>query len=699
MKKKKNYSKRISILIAVFITLLCLSVSIRYYKNVNGNYNTMEYALLVFENTIKSYFAQSPLKISDVASVKLSENELVDKVLVFLYSVAILIAPFFTLTKVLETSRNIKLAIKTFAFKFFFKKKNDNVLVFSYNKFVKAFLENEIKNDRKIIVITKQKVDIEEKLYYIDNDVWIIDETLLNNSEEKEKKQFIKLIDKIKYIVFLNENEVNNYTHLNDFYSNLVEANIDTKNKKMIYCYAEEYQTKAMINDFLYDATVKLDKDSKEKKYENGIIEDYKVFDLSSLRARKFLCENKVVTNIEKSDIHNVIIGFGRLGHAFFDYILNGSVYNQNGSIRIDVIGNDIDIEKNYVLNRISERYFTKIDDYHISLPGLEESDKTKCDGKLDIYFHNLSIEDRSFYDELLEIDRESKSGIDNIYICTRKDSITISALNTIKKVLDRHSDFGSNDLRLYLRMETNSNLPILNDEKLMEVLNSSINSRIDKIPIITSESEVLKIDIIEDEENTNMAIIYNYIYGKLYDAVYDILNSKSESKFFDISSISKLKDNLSESYNKEWLKAKNDWRTNVFYNRQSTWFLVMHNAVKKTILETKENKDKNFIVNLKEELKECLSSSFKDEEQLRKFIKDNDKSILFDFIKIEHRRWNYFTGFGGFCYDVHKNKQKYKHDCLLSYEELVNKKIDTVLYDLLPLNYLLFYDAKYDTI
>ena len=99
----------------------------------------------------------------------------------------------------------------------------------------------------------------------------------------------------------------------------------------------------------------------------------------------------------------------------------------------------------------------------------------------------------------------------------------------------------------------------------------------------------------------------------------------------------------------------------------------------------------KNFIVNLKEELKACLSSRFKDEEQLRKFINDNDKSTLFDFIKIEHRRWNYFTGFGGFYYDKNKNKAEYKHDCLLSYDELVDKKIDTVLYDLIPLNYLLF--------
>ena len=247
--------------------------------------------------------------------------------------------------------------------------------------------------------------------------------------------------------------------------------------------------------------------------------------------------------------------------------------------------------------------------------------------------------------------------------------------------------------------METNANLPILNDDKLMDVLNSNINSRIDKIPIITSESEVLKIDTIEDAENTNMAIIYNYIYGKLYDAIYDVLNSKSEREFFDISSISKLKGNLGESNNKEWIKAKNDWRTNVFYNRQSTWFLVMHNAVKKTILEAKENKDKKFIVNLKKELKECLSSSFKDEEQLRKFINDNDKSTLFEFIKIEHRRWNYFTGFGGFYYDKNKNNAEYKHDCLLSYDELVDKKIDTVLYDLIPLNYLLFCDTKYDTV
>ena len=690
MKNKKNYSKKMSILIAVFITLLCLSVSIRYYKNANDNYNAMEYALLVFENTIKSYFAQSPLNISDVARVKLSENELVDKILVFLYSVAILLAPFFTLTNVLATSRNIRFAIKTFFFKFFFKKKNDNVLVFSYNKFVKAFLDNEIENDRKIIVITKQKVDIEEKLYYIDNDVWIIDENVLNDSDEDDKKKFVKLINCIKYIVFLNENEVKNYTYLNDFYNNLTKANIDKRNKKMIYCYAEEYQTKTMINEFLYNVTVNTDKNNKGKIYENGIIEDYKVFDLSSLRVREFINKHKVVTNVDKKDIHNVIIGFGRLGHAFFDYILNGSVYNQNGSIRIDIIGNDIDIEKNYILNRVSERYFTKIDDYHIALPGPKKTDKIKCDGKLDIYFHKLSIEDRLFYDKMLEIDRESKSGIDNIYICTRKDSVTISTLNTIKKIFDRHNDFGSDDLRLYLRMETNANLPILNNSQLMETLNSNLNSKIEKIPIITSESEVLKIDTIEDKNNTNTAIAYNYIYGKLYDAIYNILNFNKDRKLFDINDISKIKKNLIDIDNQEWIKARNDWRTNIFYNRQSTWFLVMHNMVKQTIFDAKETKNMNYRKELTKELKECLNSTFKDEKQLKKYITDNDKKKLFEFIKIEHRRWNYFTGFGGFYYDKNKSKAEYKHDCLLSYEGLVDRKVDTVLYDLIPLIYLL---------
>lgn len=669
--------KKIKYVFWILLILLCAFVSTKFYAT--KEFNALEHALLVIENTIKTFFGNSPLKLSEIMSTKLSDNDLYDKVLVLIYAIVIYISPALLVASVITTLTSVKIKLYEYSFKLSLKFKNNSIIIFGYNDMVENFINNEANKNRKIIVVTSNVLSNDDSINYFKKNVWIVNSNAIASNNDRELDKIFSLINYVKYIFLFDEDALANYTLALSISDYLIKS-IHISEKKKIYCYAEDYHAKVMISNYFNNIINNTDNGSKIQ------IDDYNVFDISSLRARKFFEgeNNKVVTNFDKNNIHNVIIGFGNLGHAFFDEIVNRSVYNQNGELRIDIIGNDIDIEKNYILNRISNSYVYCVDDNHYELSNTNE----RCDGKLNIYFHNASIENKDFYNTLKGIATDSTDGIDNIFICTKVESITIRAINTLEEMKVKHDELFKNNVKLSLRLEH------LNKYSNANQLTNQLSKNGFKWEIITTSSEILTMKMIENVENTNIAVVFNYIYSKLSDSIYNILNgSKNSNCFFDFNVINNLKQSLKKgTLEYELLEAKDLWRELDFPKRHATWELVFHNQVKENIMEYKKDSsgknvyDKNQI---KFELLELGKKVF-DYNTLKDYIKSTADSKLFDFIKIEHRRWNYSKAFTGFHFDLNGDKNKYQHKCLTTYKKLVENAPDTVLYDLIPMIYLL---------
>ncbi|MBR1454508.1 MAG: hypothetical protein IJ593_07705 [Lachnospiraceae bacterium] len=667
--------KKLKWIIGILLAGLCTLVSIQFYSG--KGYNTLEYVLLVIENTIKTFLGNSPLKLSEVAEISLSRNEFYDKFLLLVYAIVIYLAPLFLAASVITAFTSVRVKIDEFFFKRSFRNNDRNIIIFGYNDLVKKFLENESKSgeNRKIIVISKVKITSEEQIQYFKKKIWVVDINSFAENNDGIQKKFFELTSNIKYIMLFEEDALSNYSTLTSIYKYLSDNWLDKCTSKKIYCYAEDYQSRVMINNYLHSIVM-----TSENK--NAIIDDYNVFDLSLLRARSFFKDttNDVIKDYKKVDIHNVIVGFGRLGHAFFDEIINRSVHNQNGTIRIDILGNDINIEKNYILNRISTEYVKKVSEDHYELSSDLKANDFRCDGKLDIYFHDVVIEEKKFYNELKNIASETKA-IDNVYVCTKNESVTLRTINIFSDLRVKHSELFTTNTSLYLRIENQSKFT---DFSLLH--NNGFDSK-----ILPPASDALSLDVIEDSINTNIAIAYHYIYNDLSDAVYKAVESEDETNiFFDIDKVSNLKkyfekNKLSEdSGDEDGESAVREWRKLDFIKRQATWGLVLHNTAKEKLLDNCYNR-----LEIKDELYALMKKRFT-KQTLKKYLRDSEKSKLFDFIKIEHRRWNYSKAFEGFRYSSDGDKARFRHKCLLTYDELVNRVPDTVLYDLIPLIYIL---------
>lgn len=654
--------KRIKVFLGILLVILCLIVSLIFYSN--KGYELLEYILLVLENTIKTFIGNSPLKLSEVIDVDYFNDKTANTLLILIYAIVIYIAPVFLAASVISAFTSIKLKIGIFIFNLNINK-NNSILIFDYNDMVKSFIENEIKNDKKqkIIVLSNKNINDEIRFKYLKKNVLLMNLDNIDIDYEVRQKKIFKFINKVGKIFLFNEDSLLNYTTIVTI-GNYLKENSSFSDKK-IYCYAEDYHSKVMISNYLNSLVNDLN--------DNQIIKDYNVFDISSLRIRNFLDdeENRIVSNFNKNNIHTMIIGFGKLGHAVFDEVLNRSVFNQNGKIRIDILGNDIEVEKNYILNRISESYIKQVNDNHYELSNSGD----RCDGNLDIYFYNTSVEDKMFYKTVKDILINSEEGIDNIFLCTKQESTTIRTINTLQEMFTKHEELFKNNVRLNVRIEN-----VNKYSNITKLVKNGFD-----VKIITTANDVLNINSIENRIKINNAIAYNYIYDLLYSSMNLVINGEDKNIIL-LEDVKKLKLSLNNPISensKEHIEAVNKWNKLSFSKRQATFGLVLHDSVKKHLLNEKYNR-----AEIIEELKNVLNIEF-NSKNLLEYLEKLSNTKLFDFIKIEHRRWNYMTAFEGFNYDPNGSKNKHQHRCLLTYDKLVKNAPDTVLYDLIPLIYV----------
>ncbi|MBO6119964.1 MAG: hypothetical protein J6P02_05810 [Lachnospiraceae bacterium] len=206
--------KKLKWIIGILLAGLCTLVSIQFYSG--KGYNTLEYVLLVIENTIKTFLGNSPLKLSEVAEISLSRNEFYDKFLLLVYAVVIYLAPLFLAASVITAFTSVRVKIDEFIFKRSFRNNDRNIIIFGYNDLVKKFLENESKSgeNRKIIVISKVKITSEEQIQYFKKKIWVVDINSFAENNDGIQKSFLNLHQILSILCYLKKMRYQTIRHL-----------------------------------------------------------------------------------------------------------------------------------------------------------------------------------------------------------------------------------------------------------------------------------------------------------------------------------------------------------------------------------------------------------------------------------------------------------------------------------------------------
>ena len=687
----KNFKRKLGVLIFV----LCLIVSLYFYAN--KGYGALGYILLVIENIIKTFLGNSPLKLADIVGLKLSDTSFVNSLFIFIYALIIYMAPIFLAAAVVSEFTSFRIKFRKFFFNIKIKNSDDDIIIFGYNDMVKDFLENKIdkKEKTRIIVVSKDEISDKETLRYIRNKILFINKNVLE-CNKKDKKEIYEIMNNIENVYLFEKDDLVNYSYLIDvfnYYEKEDNKKDNKKNRIKLYCYAEDYQANVMISKYIHN---KLEANNGNNKL-SKLISDYNVFDVSTLRIRQLLNNKDVKINkYEKPNTHSIIIGFGNLGHAVFNEVLNKSVYNQNGKIRIDIISKDIDKEKNYILNRVSGLYVKnpkingKRDENHLEISSDSELGY-RCDGHLDIWFHKENIENKSFYRSINGILQENKGDIDNIFICTGESSTTIRAMKALQDLNITHRELFEKGVNVFLRIE--NNYTFYNNVKNVTNGDDNLN-----IIIIPSAKEVLDTNGIENKDETKKAIAFHYVYDIIDKEIDNIIENENSSWDKIKDNVNTFKNNLKNTDIEKVTKDKNNnnvensakkgieqWKALDYARREATWWSVLHLKVKKELFDNEKLYDKKEIKN---ELEGLFRKKFDSKESLIKYLNEVSDTKLFDFIKLEHRRWCYMKALDGFHYDEVANRAQLKHNCLLTYDKLKEKVPETILKDLIPLIY-----------
>ena len=664
----------------------------------------MTYILLVFENTIKCFLLQPNLKLSELAT--LVESQGINYSFFILYALAIYLAPIFIGSVFIDSLAGLKSAVYSVlhSIRFYFTDKKNIYLIYGYNDDVFTLIKNEYKNkgQKKLFYVIcddrdfeKNISDEDKNIYYRMNARILSKSTITKEFVIRNTKFSIDfLLKKIDSFILFDSDNGCNLEMLKMLHKKIVDYGIKSKN---IYCKCNDYYAKQLINDYIFSKKDELDKSNC----------NYEAFDFYEISAKCMFDEKNIEHNIanitqETKDIRNknvktIIIGLGDYGRAIFDETINDSVINQNGKIIVDIIDKDIVNAKSTILNKTDSKYVKKAKDEHDE-ECYEISNKDgACDGLLRIYFHEMKVETNDFRDCLTEIFERNDKQIDNIFLCTREnDESTVRAFsaimnfvfsnNYITSICEYNDSKNANKKYRIDDMKTNIYVRIKSaeDDWIGSYNMCGLENYIVSMP---DKSEIYNIKNIKNEKALKNAKNVNCIYELMGDVIHESLDAKSSisfSKLIDKEFVKELL--LDESDDREVeKKPREKWRALDYSTKVSNIFLQSHTKVKVALLRKDEYRSKVF-----NQLEQFLNIKFNSQSDVKNYFVEHKDDELFEFAKLEHRRWCYNRAFNGFEYGEGNNKInklfRKIHYCLVPYDKLLEVSPDTLTYDLMSL-------------
>lgn len=620
--------------------------------------NTVGCILMTLQNCVEALLFNPILPIQEIYTNSdfISSIDLLKTTILHLYSAAMVLAP---LVDVLIIFSILDSFLHLFVG---FTMKERRILIVGYNDDVRKLLEKRCKNG-KVYLWTERYLSAEEEreLFFRQVSVRMNDFSLGDSPEEyeKQKRKFDRFIKQkgITDVLLLDSADDKNL----QYYMALSSCEACKFKTVHFFVLCNDYEVRNILQDYFDSKLQNMMKAAREtarnKEERDNIPEnfnshmDLRIFNYDQIQAELIFSELPIIQEETKKEtdknVHLLIIGDDELVNQTILHAMNQAVYSVDNTIIIDVISCDT----GYIRDRLNKRFCKR--SVQTDGAGLYIIDSNVSDGQLIIRLKDCNVKGSDFI-PLLKALCESDGAFSYVALLSTKGIDNLHAFISLKN--NANQQLVETDTPLAIRMTFSA--------EMKEFLSTSKSSK--NVYLLGSNREYIGLDqIINIEEEKNIRI-YNRKYHEIQ--------------------VKRIEDKPLKKRGEEYREVL--WNQLVYYKRESNRALYHHKAVKE-VLEKKKG--------FKDEMKtfwETQACTIKDKEpndlKLSRCLIEQDtnsRSIypnLLTFAKIEHRRFVYFHISEGWGYCNEKNPRKRLHDCLCSWDTIMNNKTYTIIYDLI---------------
>ena len=655
-KKPDKQTSKVLFYLAIGCFIITLIQGILYY-NTEMYPNPMFRWMMIVQNSIKAFGFSSSISISTVAGIIKESQNGVEIIVGYFYAIAMFLAPYCTIAYIYKIVERL---LRIRHWNWWFQKKKTRCIIFGYNDEVKALLA---KNDRKKyrIHLVSEEISDEQSLDLLRDSIIVHKVDLLKNPEDATyflKQMELKLVSNI---VLFEDSSAKNFSLYRLFHNESIAKEISLKDEIKFYCRCEDAGIQSILEDY-HDANI-------------GNCMDIEIVSLPELRVRQMLSGNQLhqyylkhahekITYDETRNwhLHMLIVGFGKLGQQLLLQTMNQGVVNSENKIIIDVVDFNVVEKMSIFANNFSEEYVDFTDnEMRIS--------SDKADGELIIRFHQMDIRFHEFK-KFLSTYGDKENIFTYVAICLKNKDISLHCLSQVQQHLLRNGK--KDDVCVAVRMEYDKNMSqYLSDE----------NDKYKNVFVIEDTTSTISMDELLHDEVNKDAKNFNWIYSRC-----ELL---TEDEYVEEGELIKKETTEQEAWKELRLVLRNSNRA-----------LAYHQEVKMLYIAN-ETFEQYFGVDgifLKDR---GNAWTCKSADKVAKLQNDKEKyPVIDELAKLEHRRWCYYMAACGWKRTNNPKGEKSadlkENPCLCTWDELVENKPDTCMYDMMSL--ILQYMKKRDS-
>ena len=602
--------------------------------------------LMSLQNCAESLLFNPVLTIQDVVeNLSFSHISGIGTCLIRAYSIAMVLTPLidvFIIFSVVDSFLHIFAGIR-------FKK--THILIVGYNDDVLKVIERRNKNE-KVYLWTENYLPVEEerRLYFKKVSVKMNDFSLGDDPEEyaKQKEKLDRFIRRkgITYVLLLDRSDIKN----NQYYMALSSCDICKERTIHFMVLNKSFEAQNFLQDYF-------DKSLSKYKNEKGKIPpdlnthmDLRILNYDQIQteamfnALPVFAGNRTGENHNKinKDVHFLIAGSGTLSLSIALHAMNQAVFSPDNRIIIDIVTDNTDTLVHGFRERFNKELVLNVEENIFEIPS------DKIDGLLKIRLTKCSIMDPGLSSILTKLRDSEDVDFTYIALCSKNADENVHVFQCIEKNgIIRDGKCVPVSVRMAFTEEM---------KKYMESF-----SWCREALLMGEDGEYIGLDHIINIDEENRIRDYHLAYGAVSDV--NIWGETINSNAFD-----------KETGDRKWNGLE-------YYKRQSNRALYHHKKVKEVFFL---NDDFDAVMHefWKKNVKN--TDNGKDLHWSKHLISDDGFTDLLEMAKTEHRRWSYFFAGEGWGYSAGKKPELRLHDCLCTWEKLVETKPDVLIYDLI---------------
>ena len=650
---------------AMAIMVICLAEGFIYYSKVED-----DWALMVFlniQNAIKAYKIDPDIKIAEVFSfVNTYPLNLFEIVVSYVYCLAVIAAPFCTvaaLTMLLSSPLKYLKGLSN-------RGKQENLLLLGEGETKKQFVKTAPKSKYNVYSVERSPIDDQKKIRYLESGirmyVWFSD---------VDFQQFLKKVapEKQTRILLCDDDPLRNLSMLRElarYYSNLRKA--PTK-RPTIYITCDDPGIQSIIATYFDSLIAVTEKDPSTGQTKtvgwkpafcdlycvdlkcaaaSAMFEAYPIY-----RYNQALIEGNLNREITKSDldVHMAILGFGEFGQKTLLEAMNLAVLSAESSIIFDVFDKDIRRILGCFLKNFSTEVLDHLEPHPDDCPSngavpykvLHFSRNTPqfaTDGVLKIRFWESDVDKLDFFATFSTCQYEMP--FTYIVVAMDMEKRMVSAVAELNSLIPAYSDREVKPT-VVIRVKESGDVFSTLDQEQGYIF-----------PFRESEW-VYSIERMENDHVMETAKSFHFRYSALANEIYSYCAQKEPSALRellhdDADRILPLSQEIPEENDRDRVETK--WLQTKFFNRESSIAQSKHQVIKQWL----------YTGDISRHLSQAMST---------KEYKE----------RLEHRRWNLFMISHGYAYAPKRDDSKRLHDCIVSFDDLIEQRPDVLEYDFTP--------------